>query len=92
MLFFATIGFFLQKIEFPIPPLIIGFVLTKNLEVYFRQAVSLAYGDWLTFVRDPVSLAFYGIAAFFLTRSIYKAYTTVPKPKVLPPNECEGED
>ncbi|MFQ6342485.1 tripartite tricarboxylate transporter permease [Campylobacter sp. VTCC 70190] len=41
----GVIGFVLRKLEFPMAPLILGFVLGEHLEVNLRRALSISSGD-----------------------------------------------
>ncbi|HEC1553710.1 TPA: tripartite tricarboxylate transporter permease [Campylobacter upsaliensis] len=41
----GIIGFILRKLEFPMAPLILGFVLGEHLEVNLRRALSISSGD-----------------------------------------------
>lgn len=41
----GIIGFVLRKLEFPMAPLILGFVLGEHLEVNLRRALSISSGD-----------------------------------------------
>ncbi|MDE5602811.1 MAG: tripartite tricarboxylate transporter permease [Helicobacter sp.] len=41
----GMIGFILRKLEFPMAPLILGFVLGEHLEVNLRRALSISGGD-----------------------------------------------
>lgn len=42
----GIIGFVLRKLEFPMAPLILGFVLGQMLEVNLRRALSISNGDF----------------------------------------------
>ncbi len=85
---FMIAGYFMKKTNFPIPPFIIGFVLCRSMEIYFRQAVDIAGGDLTVFMRSPISLVLYAVALFFIVRSVYTAYKHTHKEPVLPPDEC----
>lgn len=54
-LFFFAIGLFMSYAGMPSTPFILAFVLGKNMEKYFRQAVSYSKGDLLAFFKRPVS-------------------------------------
>lgn len=41
----GVVGFVLRKLEFPMAPLILGFVLGEHLEVNLRRALSISSGD-----------------------------------------------
>lgn len=46
ILIIGIIGYFLRKLEFPMAPLILGFVLGEMLEVNLRRALSVSNGDF----------------------------------------------
>ena len=50
----------------PMSPFILAFLLSSNLESYFRQGVSYAGGDYTVFFTRPVSLLFILIAVYSL--------------------------
>lgn len=43
MLIFGIIGFAAKRVDFPISPMVLGIVLGKNLENYFRQAATVGF-------------------------------------------------
>ena len=54
----GVLGFILQKLSFPIAPVILGLVLGPLFESNFRRALILSQGNWATFVQRPISLFF----------------------------------
>lgn len=59
MLLFGVLAFFLRKAKFPIPPMIIAFVIGGSLESNFRR--SLLYNvqlGWKVFFTRPLTLFF----------------------------------
>ena len=62
-LFFGIIGYILVKLDMPLPPLILGFVLGENTELYLRRGLMYTHGSFLAFFKSPV-------AAILLTASI----------------------
>lgn len=67
MMIFGVLAFFMRKAKFPIPPMIIAFVIGSALESNFRR--SLLYDPklgWRIFFTRPLTLAFL-IAAVVLT-------------------------
>ena len=55
---FGVIGAVLLALEFPLPPIVLGFVLGPMLEEKFRQATLLSRGDLAVFVTRPVAAGF----------------------------------
>ena len=64
MLAFGVIGYLFNKIEFPLPPFLIAFVLGPQFELYIRQALMLSRGDFSVFFTKPICLLFICLSAF----------------------------
>jgi putative tricarboxylic transport membrane protein len=56
MLFFGVVGYVMRKLDFPLPPLLLGTVLGTMLEEAFRQSLSMSQGSLLIFIQRPISL------------------------------------
>lgn len=52
---FALLGYVFYKLSCEPAPLVLGFVLGPLMEENLRRALSLARGDWSTFVTRPLS-------------------------------------
>ena len=52
---FGIIGYFMKKFEFPIPPLIISFMLGLQFETNLRQALAISDTGFLIFLMRPIS-------------------------------------
>jgi putative tricarboxylic transport membrane protein len=55
MLFFGVIGFYFERYNYPIPPLVIGLVLGPLAEPSFRRGLIKANGDFAVFINRPIS-------------------------------------
>ena len=55
MAVFSIFGYFLSKLEMPLAPMVLGFVLGPMLEENLRRAMLMSRGDPLTFVTSPIS-------------------------------------
>ncbi len=58
MIICGILGFFLIKMEFSVPPIILGLILGNILEKNFRRGLVLSKGDWTTFFTRPISCIF----------------------------------
>jgi putative tricarboxylic transport membrane protein len=58
MLFFGVLGYFMRRYAFPIPPLLIAFILGPMVEDPLRQALIISGGSPVIFFGSPISLAF----------------------------------
>ena len=56
-LFFGILGYLLRKAKYPLPPMIIGFILGPIAETKLRQALSIDPNIYL-FLTRPISLIF----------------------------------
>ncbi len=64
MLALCFLAIFLNIAGIPLSPVVLAFILSKNLESYFRKGVSYAHGSYAEFVTRPLSLLFLAIAVF----------------------------
>jgi putative tricarboxylic transport membrane protein len=71
-LVFGVFGYFLRKIEIPMAPLVIAFILTPMAEEAMKQSLLLSDGDFSIFITRPISALFIGISVLLLGASIFK--------------------
>ena len=62
MMIFGLIAFFLIKLDFPTPPIILGLILGNTLEKNLQRALLVSKGDFSIFFTRPISLALLLIA------------------------------
>jgi len=58
MLSCGILAYFLRKADFPISPVILGFILGKMLELHLRRSMIMGFGNPIIFVTRPISLFF----------------------------------
>lgn len=58
MAFFGFVGFFLRKMNYPMPPLVLGIILGDLLDKSLRRGLILSDGDLSPFVTRPISALF----------------------------------
>lgn len=58
VLVFGVMGAIFLALEFPIAPILLGFVLEPMIEENFRRSVLLSRGDLAIFIEHPVSAVF----------------------------------
>jgi len=68
---FGVFGYMLLRLNFSLPPLLLGFVLGPLIEEHFRRAMLYSRGDLTTFVTHPISGSFLGLAVLILVASFY---------------------
>lgn len=64
MLLWCFLAIFLNMAGISLSPLVLAFILSDDLEGYFRKGVSFAHGSYLPFVTRPLSLIFLLLAVF----------------------------
>lgn len=73
MLGLCLISIFLNVAGIPLSPVVLAFILSKNLEGYFRKGVSYARGSYAPFFTRPLSLLFLAIAVISVLYPVIKA-------------------
>ncbi len=73
---FGIIGYVLRKWNYPLPPLIIAFILGSIFEMSLRQALNISETGLLALITSP-------IAALFYAATIYALYKTTKKAKLV---------
>lgn len=58
MLGFGVLGYAMRKLDFPLAPMMIGFVLEPVGEQSVRQALTISSGKWGIFVSTPIAVTF----------------------------------
>lgn len=71
LIFFGFVGYLLSKGDYPMPPLILGFVLGNIMELNLRRSLSYSQGNITEFFTRPMSCAFLLLAAVSLAINIY---------------------
>ncbi len=66
VLAFGLIGWVFMALEFPLTPILLGFVLGPIVEENFRRALILSHGSMATFVERPISRAFIVVSALLM--------------------------
>ncbi len=77
MLIFGVLGYGMLKLEIPIPPLLIAFLLVPMFERSMRQALLISGGDPLTFITHPISAAFLLLTLIWLVFRIVRGRPSV---------------
>lgn len=70
LLFFGIVGFCMMALKLEQVPLLLGFVLGKPLEEYFRRAMVLSRGEFNVFLLSPVSAIALTLACVMLLFSL----------------------
>jgi putative tricarboxylic transport membrane protein len=66
LLGFGIIGYAFEKLEIPLPPLVLALVLGKIMEESLRQALTISGGSIAIFFRSPIASTLLVLAAVLL--------------------------
>jgi TctA family transporter len=80
---FGILGAIFLSLDFPVSPIVLGFVLGPMLEENFRRAMLLSHGDLRVFVQHPISAAFLGACALLVVVQVIartRKLRIMPKP------------
>ena len=72
--FFGLAGYAMKVLDFPIAPLLLGFILGPLMEENLRRAMLLSRGDMSVFVTHPISLGFLSVSFSFLAYATWASY------------------
>ncbi len=72
MLFFGIVGYFMNKLEIPASPMILGLILGPMSESHFRTALLKSGGNFSVFVESPISIFFLAMIVITLVVPIWK--------------------
>lgn len=75
LLFFGILGYAMLKFNFPITPIILGFILGPLAETNLRRGLMYSKGDFTPFLTQPIAATFLTLAllsVIFKIRSNYK--------------------
>ena len=66
MLGFGFLSYFLKKMDYPLPPIILGFILGPLFEQNLRRAMTISDGDILFFLNRPYTLGIFALLILVL--------------------------
>ncbi len=77
MIIFGLVGYVGKKLDFPLAPGILTFILTPMLEKSLFRSLMMSQGDITILVTRPISLTFLVLAALILISFTWKATKSV---------------
>jgi len=72
MLGFGVLGYIMNKLKYPIVPLVLALVLGRLSENSLRQSLMLSGGDFSIFFTRPISLLFMGAAILAYLTPVFR--------------------
>jgi TctA family transporter len=73
VLVFGLLGAVFLALDFPVAPVLLGFVLGPMVEENFRRAMQLSRGSFSIFIERPISAAVLGVIAVLLGLQVFFA-------------------
>jgi len=73
VLVFGIIGAIFMALDFPVAPILLGYVLGPLVEENFRRALLLSRGDLLVFFQKPISAGFMSICILLILGQLFFA-------------------
>ena len=73
MILFGVIGYALEKLKYPLPPFILGFVLGGTFEQNLRRGLQIGNGDFMDLFNYPIAVVFFAAAIISIIMSVRKA-------------------
>ena len=88
---FGVLGAIFLMLDFPVSPIVLGFVLGPMLEENFRRAMLLSRGDLMVFVQRPISAWFIGACSLLVLAQVVAYVRKLRLPPVREPVELAAE-
>jgi len=88
---FGIIGAIFLMLDFPVSPIVLGFVLGPMLEENFRRAMLLSRGDLMVFLQRPISAWFIGACSLLILAQLVAYVRKLRLPAVREPAELVAE-
>jgi putative tricarboxylic transport membrane protein len=79
MVAFGIVGYFFDRIKFPIAPLVLGTILGPLAETSFMTTMISFQNDWTIFFRRPISGVLMALTIIALIMPMLKSFQTVAR-------------
>jgi TctA family transporter len=83
VLVFGLMGAVFASLEFPIAPILLGFVLGPMVEENFRRTLLISRGDMMVFLERPISACVMAVCALLILAQLFFALRGVIRRKRL---------
>ena len=83
ILFFGVLGYVMSKVQLPIAPFILSFILGELVETNLRRGLQFTNGSFLAFFKSPIAAGFMLIAFVFIVWTIIKNIQAMKKSKAV---------
>ena len=68
---FGVLGAVFMALDFPVSPIVLGFVLGPMLEENFRRTLVMTHGDLSIFIQRPISATFVGASSLLVAVQVF---------------------
>lgn len=85
VLVFGIAGAIFLALEFPVAPILLGYVLGPLVEENFRRALLLSRGDMLVFFQRPISCGFMIVSILLITGQMFFRLRALARQRALQP-------
>lgn len=72
MIGFGVFGYLLKRYQFPLAPVIIGFILAPTVEENLRRGLMRSEGSIIPFLQSPISAIFLALTAIIIIYTIFQ--------------------
>ncbi|WP_025640396.1 tripartite tricarboxylate transporter permease [Schnuerera ultunensis] len=69
MFAFGILGYFMNKINMPTAPMVVGMILGQMLDTSLHQSLLIGQGSWMVFIKNPISAVLLAIALISVLQS-----------------------
>lgn len=73
MVCFGLLGYFMEQMKFPLPPMILGVILGEMAEQSLRTALLISRGDWSYLLSSPISIGIAGLIVMVFLTPVWRA-------------------
>ena len=77
LIIFGVIGYYLKRYNFPLGPIVLGFILGPIAETNFLRALTIGQGNLLILFKGPISLLLLSVSILSIIGPIYKQKQTI---------------
>jgi len=88
---FGIVGAIFLALDFPMAPIVLGYVLGPMIEENFRRAMLLARGNLAVYLQRPIAAWIIGACALLILGQFYSYLRRVRAKRVLPVEELMAE-
>ncbi|WP_219914431.1 tripartite tricarboxylate transporter permease [Thalassobacillus sp. CUG 92003] len=76
MFAFGIVGYFIDKLNIPVAPLVVGMILGMMLDTSLHQSLLIGDGSWLIFLQNPISaiLLFIALISIFQSTPLFDKF------------------